>query len=108
MGGAFGAAVGGAIVGARLDSGLLERLGAERFEEVGGAEELIRSPENVRDLPDELRQPVAEVVADAVVAVVWRSIPVMILIGLLALLVRETPLRTSSAIGGEDTTTTAD
>ena len=102
MGGAFGAAVGGAIVGSRLDSGLLERLGAERFAEVGGAEELIRSPENVRDLPDDLRQPVAEVVAEAVEAVVWRSIPVMVLIGLLALLVRETTLRTSSAIGGED------
>ena len=56
----------------------------------------------MRELPDELRQPVAEVVAEAVQAVVWRSIPVMILIGLLALLVRELPLRTSSAIGGED------
>lgn len=102
MGGAFGAAVGGAIVGTRLDSGLLERLGPERFEEVGGAEELIRSPASVRDLPDDLRQPVAEVVVDAVEAVVWRSIPVMILIGVLALLVRELPLRTSSAIGGAD------
>ena len=102
MGGAFGAAVGGAIVANRLDSELLGRLGRERYDAVGGADELIREPDTVRELPDELREPVAAAVTDSVVAIFWRTLPVMLAIGVIALLVRELPLRTSSAIGGED------
>jgi EmrB/QacA subfamily drug resistance transporter len=102
MGGAFGAAVGGAVLAPRLDRELAERLGPQRFDDLGGADGLVRTPEVVRDLPDDVRVPVVEAVADAVVSIVWWAVPVMLAIGVLALLVRETPLRTSSAIGGED------
>jgi EmrB/QacA subfamily drug resistance transporter len=104
MGGAFGAAVGGAILTGRLNEELTNRLGATRLEEVGGAEGLIRSPAVVKDLDLELRQPIIEAVSDSVVAIVWWAAPVMAAVGVMALLVRETALRTSSAIGGSDTT----
>ncbi len=103
MGGAFGAAVGGAIVASTLDGELLGRLGRERYDELGGADELIREPERVRELPDDLRESIAAAVTDSVVSIFWRTLPVMLAIGAIALLVRELPLRTSSAIGGEDT-----
>ena len=105
MGGAFGAAVGGAILTGRLDSELADRLGTARLNEVGGAAGLIRSPAAVKDLDLELRQPIIEAVSDSVVAIVWWATPVMAAVGVLALLVRETALRTSSAIGGSDATT---
>ena len=104
MGGAFGAAVSGAILTNRLDSELLSRLGADRLVEVGGAEGLIRSPEVVKEFAADLRQPVIEAVNESVVTIIWRATPVMLLIGALALLVREATLRTSSAIGGQDST----
>lgn len=102
MGGAFGAAVGGAVMTQQLDDRLLAELGAERLDDLGGAAGLIRSPRLVRDLPVELRQAAIESVSDSVVALVWRSVPVMAAVLLLGLLVREVPLRTSSAIGGQD------
>jgi MFS family permease len=102
MGGAFGAAVGGAILTHHLDDGLLDRLGAARLADVGGAEGLIRSPAVVKDFPPDLRLPVVEAVSDSVVAIIWRAMPVMLMILVLGLLVRETALRTSSSIGGED------
>ena len=70
MGGAFGAAVGGAILAGRLDTELADRLGAERLDEVGGAEGLIRSPAVVKDLDEALRQPIVEAVSESVVAII--------------------------------------
>ncbi len=102
MGGAFGAAVGGAIMTAQLDGRLLDRLGVDRLDELGGAAGLIRSPRLVRDLPDDLRSAAIEAVSESVVTLIWWSIPAMTLILVLGLLVRELPLRTSSAIGGQD------
>ncbi len=102
MGGAFGAAVGGAIMTRQLDDRLFDRLGPERLAELGGASGLIRSPRVVRDLPDELRGAAIEGVSESVVALVWWALPVMAVVGLLGVLVREEPLRTSSAIGGQD------
>ncbi|MCB0999771.1 MAG: MFS transporter [Acidimicrobiales bacterium] len=102
MGGAFGAAIGGAVVGRRLEQELIASLGEQRYADVGGAEGLIRSPETVRGLSDELQGPAVAAVAEAVVSMVWWSVPAMALMAPLALLVRERPLRTSSAIGGVD------
>ena len=102
MGGAFGAAVGGAILTGRLNTELVDRLGAERLDELGGAEGLIRSPAVVKTFDEELRQPVVESVAEAVAVLALWAAPVMLAVGVLALLVRETPLRTDSAIGGQD------
>ena len=102
MGGAFGAATGGAILATRLDTELIERLGASRVDDLGGASELIRTPELVRDLEPDLEAAAVEAVAESVVAIMWRSLPVMLAIAALALLVREAALRTNSAIGGDD------
>ena len=102
MGGAFGAAIGGAVMAHQLDDRLLDRLGDIRLAELGGAEGVIRSPRVVRDFPDELRQAVIDSVSDALVALVWRALPVMLLVLVLGLAVREIPLRTSSSIGGQD------
>lgn len=102
MGGAFGAAVGGALMTNRLDAGLIERLGRERLDDLGGAEGLIRSPATVKDLDQDLRQPIVDAVAEAVVYLIWISVPIVALLAIVALLVQETELRTSSAIGGTD------
>lgn len=102
MGGAFGAAVGGAVMTTQLDDRLLDRLGPSQLDDLGGAAGLIRSPAAVRDLPQELQSAAVEAVSESVVALVWWSIPVMAMVLLLGLFVREAPLRTSSAIGGQD------
>lgn len=102
MGGAFGAAIGGAVMTGQLDDRLLDRLGADRLADLGGADDLIRTPALVRDLPDDLQVVVVEAVSESVVALVWVALPVMAAILVLGLGVRELPLRTSSAIGGDD------
>ncbi|MCP4084376.1 MAG: MFS transporter [Actinomycetia bacterium] len=102
MGGAFGSAIAGAVLTARLSDSLGERLGPARLEELGGAEGLIRSPKVVHDLAPDLKTAAIDSVTDAVTWVITLSIPVMVVVFLLALFVVETPLRTSSTIGGSD------
>ncbi len=102
MGGAFGAAASGAVMASRLQSELSSRLGPERLAEVGGADGLIRTPRVVKDFPPDLREPVVAAVSDAVVGIIWRALPIMVLVLVFALFTRPAPLRTSSAIGGED------
>jgi EmrB/QacA subfamily drug resistance transporter len=100
MGGAFGAAIAGALLRSHLDEELTGRLGPGRLDDLGGVEGLIRSPRLVADLPDELRDAVVASVAAAVVDVIWWAVPMVAVIWAAAWLVRETPLRTTSAIGG--------
>jgi hypothetical protein len=100
MGGAFGAAVAGALLTAKLDGALTARLGAVRLADLGGAEGLIRTPEVVRDLPPELRTAAVESVSDSVVGVIWWAVPIMVAVLVAATLIREGTLRTTSAIGG--------
>ncbi len=102
MGGAFGAAIGGAYLANRLDVELVERLGAARLDELGGAGGLIRSPAVVKEFDIELRQPVIEAVSESVAGLALWAAPVMLVIAAIALLVRETILRNDSAIGGQD------
>ncbi len=104
MGGAFGAAVGGAVVARQLDGELVERLGSSRLAELGGAEGVIRSPRIIRDFPADLQTVVVEAVTHSVVDLVWLAIPIMGVVAVLGLTTRERPLRTSSAIGGDDDT----
>lgn len=100
MGSTFGAAIMGALLNSRLDSALSATVDAERLAEVGGAEGLIRSPKVVRDLPEDLHEAVINAVTSSVTGVIRWVAPIMVLIFLLALLVREKPLRTTSALGG--------
>jgi hypothetical protein len=101
MGGAFGAAIAGAVLTARLDDALVARLGAGRLADLGGAEGLIRTPEVVRELPLELRAAAIDSVSESVVGVIWLAVPVMLVVLAAAFLVRETALRTTAAIGGD-------
>ena len=98
MGATFGAAVAGAVVNARLGTELADRIEAERLESFGGAEGLLRSPKVVRDLPTDLHTAVGDAVTSAVTYTFRLAVPVMLLLILLALLVREAPLRTMSAM----------
>lgn len=99
MGGAFGTAIAGALLTRRLDQELSTQLGAERLAGLGGAEGLVRTPKVVHDLPPDLRHAVVEAVAHSVVHVIWYSVPVLVLVWLVALTLKEIPLRTSSALG---------
>jgi hypothetical protein len=102
MGGAFGAAIAGAFFASRLQAELVDRLGADRLAALGGADGLIREPKVVKDLPPDLRNASVEAVSHAVEAMFWRAIPLMLGIFVLALMLRELPLRTNSAVGGSD------
>ncbi len=99
MGAAFGAAIVGALVNTRLDDALVARLPSGQLAELGGAEGLVRSPERVRDLPVELHDIVVEAVAVSVTSVLRWIAAVLAVLLIAALLVRETPLRTTSAVG---------
>jgi len=100
MGATFGAAILGALLNARLDAALVARVPAERLAEVGGAEGLIRSPKVVRELPPDLHEAVVGAVTDSVTTVIRWVVPVMLIVFALGTLVREKPLRTTSALGG--------
>ncbi|MGH1490254.1 MAG: MDR family MFS transporter [Acidimicrobiales bacterium] len=102
MGGAFGAAIGGALLTRRLNAELIDELGESRLSELGGAEGLVRTPKVVQDLPDDLRLPVIEAVSHSVAHVIWWSVPLLAVVLLLAMTVKEMPLRTTSALGGQD------
>ena len=98
LGAVFGAAAAGSLVTDRLASGLDDALSAERLEELGGAEGLIRSPKAVKDGPEDLQEVVTAVVADAVSTVFGWIVPLILVILALGFAVRERPLRTASAM----------
>lgn len=102
MGGAFGAAVSGAFFTSRLDGRLAESLGESRLAELGGVEELIKAPKVVHDFPDDLRDAVVGGVSESVAGMFGWAIPMMGLILVMAIALKEIPLRTSSAVGGSD------
>ena len=98
MGGAFGVAITGSVLVSKLESGLAARLPAARLAEVGGAGGVIRSPRVVQELPEDLRIAAVEAVTDAVTGVIFLLVPVLVCVGILALFVRELPLRQTSAM----------
>ncbi len=102
MGAAFGAAFLGALLNAKLGDALMVRIPADRLAEVGGAEGLIRSPKVVRELPEDLHAAVVAAVTESVTGVIRWVVPLMLGVFLLALLVKEKPLRTTSALGGAE------
>ena len=99
MGGAFGAAIAGSVLTTKLENGLTARLSPARLAEVGGADGLIRSPKVVQGLDDDLRIAAVEAVTDAVTDVLLLLVPIVIVVGIFALFVRELPLRHTSAMG---------
>jgi EmrB/QacA subfamily drug resistance transporter len=85
LGGALGLAIYGAIFNARIEAAALD-------------ERLLRSPDKIRDLPDEVRAPVIAGLADAVTFLFKVAVPVMAVCWALAWLLKEVPLRDTSAL----------
>ena len=98
MGATFGAAVMGALLANQLEKDLDGSLSAARTAELGGAEGLIRSPDQVAKLPVELHDAVIDAVVHSVTSVLRWVAPIFVLSFLLALLIREKPLRTTTGI----------
>ncbi len=108
MGSTFGAAIMGSLLNRKLDAALEARVPAPRLAQVGGAEGLIRSPRVVRELPEDLHEAVISAVTTSVTAVLAWVAPILFGIFVLALFVRERPLRTTSALGGSGARPTGD
>lgn len=102
LGGAFGAALGGAALTRRLDDELRDRLSAADLEALGGTAGLLRSPAAVDSFEPELQALVAGAVGSSVAYLAWWTVPVMLCVAIIALGVTETPLRTTSTVGGDD------
>jgi hypothetical protein len=100
-GSTFGAAVMGAVLSSHLDSELAQRLSTSTLADLGGADGLVRSPTDVRALEPGLRSAVID--ATASVTHVFRlAIPVLGAGFVLALLIRELPLRRTSGLQHAD------
>jgi EmrB/QacA subfamily drug resistance transporter len=98
LGSTFGAAVSGAVLSARLDTELARRLSGGTLDSLGGADGLVRSPTDVRELPPELRSAVVEATAASVTHVFRLAVPILGAGFVLALLIRELPLRRTAGL----------
>ncbi len=92
-----GVAVFGALMAARLRSGLGDRLPQDAMADLDLAE-LTGSPETIRELPAELQVPVVASIAEAVNLVYLAAIPVGVLMLISAWMLREVPLRDRSPL----------
>lgn len=97
LGMTFGVAVFGALMAARLRGRLAERLPAETLADLDLAE-LTGSPETIRQLPQDLQEPVIASVADAVNLVYLAAIPVGLVMVIAAWTLRGLPLRDRSPL----------
>lgn len=94
MGGSFGVAAFGAILNARLAADLPTRIPPAALAEVGGdVNALLNSPAAIRALPPEVAAGIAMSVELAVRTVFLWSVPLMFIGFLLALFLKEIPLR---------------
>ncbi|MEX2446346.1 MAG: MDR family MFS transporter [Dehalococcoidia bacterium] len=94
MGGAFGLALYGAVLTARLDEELAERLPAGALEQIDPAQ-LTASPAVLHALPADVLGPAIEAYASAISTVFTIAVPGAVVALLLAMLLREVPLRTT-------------
>jgi EmrB/QacA subfamily drug resistance transporter len=98
IGGTIGVTAFGALMTARLQSQLAARVGDGLS---GRVSELTAGPEAIAQLPDALRTVVESALADAITWVFQLAIPIGIIAFVLALLLKEVPLRTTAHHGGE-------
>jgi EmrB/QacA subfamily drug resistance transporter len=99
LGGAFGVAVFGAVFNARLSDNLAPLLPPGAAGLGDGAERLLNSPEQIRQLPPELRDAVIEAVADSATAVFRYAAPVLGVGVVICAFLRQIPLRESAHVG---------
>ena len=109
MGGAFGAAIFGAIVNTRLAAELPLRVPADALVGVGNdVNRLLSSPAVIRAYPPAVARGIADSVELAVQSVFWWTVPLMVLGFVLTLFLREIPLReTVGPSSDPDTAATA-
>lgn len=94
MGGSFGVAVFGAVMNARLASELPDRIPGEALAEMGvEVSDLLNSPAAIRALPLPVANGVISSLEVAVQTVFWWSVPMMLIGFILALFLKEIPLR---------------
>jgi hypothetical protein len=94
MGGSFGVAVLGAVMNARLASELPDRIPGEALAEMGvEVSDLLNSPAAIRALPAPVANGVISSLEVAVQTVFWWSVPMMLVGFILALFLKEIPLR---------------
>lgn len=105
MGGAFGVAVFGAIVNARLAVELPRRVPADAFVAVGeDVSRLLSSPATIREYPPAVERAIAESVELAVQSVFWWGVPLMALGFVLTWFLREIPLRETVGLSSDPET----
>ncbi|MDX6223928.1 MAG: hypothetical protein QOE64_304 [Frankiales bacterium] len=97
LGGSFGTAVFGAILFSRLDANLASRLPVEGRPK-GDLHQLIQSPTVIRHLPSAIRTPVVSSFIDAMHVVFYAGAAVCALAFLISLFLKESTLRTTSAM----------
>ena len=97
LGMTFGVAAYGALMATRLRRELTDRLPADEAADLDVAE-LTGSPETIRQLPDELQEPVIASVAEAINLVYLSAIPVAVAMVVVAWMLREVPLRERSPL----------
>jgi MFS family permease len=90
LGGSFGLAVFGTVLNSTVRSEIPRRTGVPADEAAG----LIRSPEQIRALPDDTRQAVIDTIALGVSRIYWICATVMVVGAVFALILPERPLRT--------------
>jgi hypothetical protein len=92
MGGTFGVAIFGTILNSQLARNLDELLPAGTTP-AGGSASLLSSPERIHALPQAIREPVIEAFVRSLDTVFLAGVPVTIVAFLLALAIKELPLR---------------
>ncbi|MFI0419909.1 MDR family MFS transporter [Spongiactinospora sp. 9N601] len=99
IGGSFGVSLFGAVFNGQLVAGLTERLGpsAERLAAQGGQV----TPDALAQLPPRVRTGFLESLASAISSVFWWAILFAALVPILAIFVREVPLRGAPAADAE-------
>jgi hypothetical protein len=94
LGGSFGVAVFGAILGSQLSHRLADLLPAEALATVGGeGTRLVNSPEAIRALPPAWADGVVEAVAGSIQVVFLAAVPVLVLGWIVSFFLRGYPLR---------------
>jgi EmrB/QacA subfamily drug resistance transporter len=94
LGGSFGLAVFGTVLNSTVRSEIPRRTGVPADEAAG----LIRSPEQIRALPDDTRQAVIDTIALGVSRIYWICATVMVVGAVFALILPERPLRTRAGL----------
>ncbi|HKF00365.1 MAG TPA: MDR family MFS transporter [Actinomycetes bacterium] len=102
LGGAFGTALFGAILSARLTSEIAARLPAGRLPAGLDPAALRSSPARLLALPPGVRQPLVEAFGSAIHTVFLAAIPAVLVVCAVVWFLPELPLRESAYLGGDD------